>query len=96
MLITDARRSCRGVSAIPKSTGCSSSSSPFLRSRSTVVQIAKAEGLKVIASAGSEEKVQFLREIGADVAFNYKTTKTAEVLAKEGPINVSVVVRHLM
>ncbi|KAI0706447.1 NAD(P)-binding protein [Earliella scabrosa] len=54
----------------------------------TVVQIAKAEGLKVIASAGSEEKVQFLREIGADVAFNYKTTKTAEVLAKEGPINV--------
>ena len=61
---------------------------PFLRSRRTVVQIAKAEGLKVIASAGSEEKVQFLREIGADVAFNYKTTKTAEVLAKEGPINV--------
>ncbi|KAI0706490.1 hypothetical protein C8Q76DRAFT_800914 [Earliella scabrosa] len=36
---------------------------------STVVQIAKAEGLKVIASAGSEDK-------------------TAEVLEKEGPINI--------
>ena len=44
----------------------------------------------MIASAGSEDKVQFLREIGADVAFNYKTTKTADVLAKEGPINMSV------
>ena len=50
----------------------------------------------MIASAGSEDKVQFLREIGADVAFNYKTTKTAEVLAKEGPINMSVVFRYLM
>jgi hypothetical protein len=39
-----------------------------------VVQLAKLDGLKVIASAGSDEKVQFLKEIGADVAFNYKTT----------------------
>ncbi|KAI0750203.1 NAD(P)-binding protein [Daedaleopsis nitida] len=54
----------------------------------TVVQIAKAQGLKVIASAGSDEKVEFVRSIGADVAFNYKTTSTKEVLKKEGPINV--------
>jgi NADPH-dependent curcumin reductase CurA len=27
--------------------------------------------MKVIASAGSEEKVKFMKEIGADVAFNY-------------------------
>ena len=63
---------------------------PILRSRSTVVQIAKAEGLKVIASAGSEEKVQFLREIGADVAFNYKTVNTRKVLQAEGPVNMYV------
>lgn len=44
--------------------------------------------MKVIGSAGSEEKVQFMKEIGADVAFNYKTTSTIEVLAKEGPIDV--------
>jgi NADPH-dependent curcumin reductase CurA len=39
---------------------------------SFVIQLAKREGLKVIASAGSEEKVAFLKELGADVAFNYK------------------------
>jgi len=55
---------------------------------SLVIQLAKHDGLKVIASAGSEEKVTFLKELGADVAFNYKTTKTSEVLEKEGPIDV--------
>ncbi|KAJ3906694.1 hypothetical protein F5879DRAFT_944932 [Lentinula edodes] len=55
---------------------------------SLVVQLAKQDGLKVIASAGSDEKVKFCKEIGADVAFNYKTTNTADVLAKEGPINI--------
>ncbi|KAF8210835.1 alcohol dehydrogenase [Mycena galopus ATCC 62051] len=53
-----------------------------------VIQLAKRDGLKVIASAGSDEKVNFMREIGADVAFNYKTTDTREVLAREGPIDV--------
>ncbi|KAF8215356.1 hypothetical protein K438DRAFT_1801110 [Mycena galopus ATCC 62051] len=55
---------------------------------SMVIQIAKQDGLKVIASAGSEEKVKFMKEIGADVAFNYKTTDVREVLAKEGPIDI--------
>ncbi|KAF9553410.1 NAD(P)-binding protein [Agrocybe pediades] len=55
---------------------------------SLVIQLAKRDGLKVIGSAGSEEKVQFMKEIGADVAFNYKTTSTKEVLAKEKPIDI--------
>ncbi|KAJ3503200.1 hypothetical protein NLJ89_g8539 [Agrocybe chaxingu] len=55
---------------------------------SLVIQLAKADGLKVIASAGSDEKVQFMKELGADVAFNYKTSSVAEVLAKEGPIDI--------
>ncbi|KAJ7343061.1 hypothetical protein DFH08DRAFT_782765 [Mycena albidolilacea] len=55
---------------------------------SMAVQLAKKDGLKVIASAGSEEKVKFMKEIGADVAFNYKTTDVREVLAKEGPIDI--------
>ncbi|KAJ7448516.1 hypothetical protein FB451DRAFT_1288701 [Mycena latifolia] len=55
---------------------------------SFVIQLAKRDGLKVIASAGSDEKVQFMRDIGADVAFNYKTTDTREVLAREGPIDI--------
>ncbi|KZP04315.1 NAD-P-binding protein [Athelia psychrophila] len=55
---------------------------------SFVIQLAKLEGLKVIASAGSAEKVAFLKELGADVAFNYKTESTKEVLEREGPINI--------
>ncbi|KII94949.1 hypothetical protein PLICRDRAFT_33778 [Plicaturopsis crispa FD-325 SS-3] len=55
---------------------------------SLVIQLAKLDGLKVIASAGSDEKVEFMKSIGADIAFNYKTTNTLEVLQKEGPINV--------
>ncbi|PCH38847.1 NAD(P)-binding protein [Wolfiporia cocos MD-104 SS10] len=54
----------------------------------TVIQMAKAEGLKVIASAGSDEKVAFIKSLGADVAFNYKTEDTREILAREGPIDV--------
>ena len=57
---------------------------------STAIQLAKDAGLKVIASAGSDEKVGYMKSIGADVAFNYKTTKTADVLKKEGPINMCV------
>ncbi|KAF9026631.1 alcohol dehydrogenase [Hymenopellis radicata] len=55
---------------------------------SMVVQLAKLDGLKVIASTGSDAKVEFLKEIGADVAFNYKTTDTLEVLEREGPLDI--------
>ncbi|OSX59414.1 hypothetical protein POSPLADRAFT_1075592 [Postia placenta MAD-698-R-SB12] len=54
----------------------------------TVIQLAKQDGLKVIASAGSDEKVEFMKSIGADVAFNYKKEKTVDVLQREGPINI--------
>ncbi len=60
------------------------------RSRSFVIQLAKQDGLKVIASAGSDEKVQFCKDVGADVAFNYKTTSTTDILEKEGPLDLSV------
>lgn len=55
---------------------------------SFVIQLAKLEGLKVIASAGSDEKVAFARSLGADVAFNYKTESTEEVLKREGGIDI--------
>ncbi|KAG9097822.1 hypothetical protein FS749_005378 [Ceratobasidium sp. UAMH 11750] len=55
---------------------------------SPVAQLAKTKGLKVIASAGSGDKVRFMRSIGVDVAFNYKTDSVADVLAKEGPIDL--------
>ncbi|WP_033068384.1 NAD(P)H-quinone oxidoreductase [Thalassospira australica] len=39
----------------------------------TAIQLAKAFGAKVIATAGTDEKCQACRELGADVAINYKT-----------------------
>jgi NADPH-dependent curcumin reductase CurA len=56
------------------------------------IQLAKRAGMKVIASAGSAEKVEFMRTLGADVVFNYKTDDTREVLAKEGPVDVCVLI----
>ena len=53
-----------------------------------MIQLAKDAGLKVIASAGSDDKVAYMKSIGADVAFNYKTTSTKEVLAEHGPIDM--------
>ncbi|TCD60757.1 hypothetical protein EIP91_009550 [Steccherinum ochraceum] len=47
-----------------------------------------APHLKIIASAGSPEKLELMKESGADVVFNYKTTDTAEVLAEHGPIDI--------
>lgn len=49
-----------------------------------VIALAQRQGLKVIASAGSDEKVEYLRsELGVEVAFNYKKEKTREVLSKQ-------------
>jgi hypothetical protein len=53
-----------------------------------VGQLAKREGLFVIGSAGSDEKVKLLKELGFDVAFNYKTNDTLEVLRQHAPIQV--------
>ena len=52
----------------------------------TMVQMAKAAGIKVIASASTEEKCNVLRQLGADTVFNYKEDdeKTAVLEATEG------------
>jgi NADPH2:quinone reductase len=39
----------------------------------TAIQLAKAFGARVIATAGSAEKCEACRKLGADVAVNYKT-----------------------
>lgn len=54
-----------------------------------VGQFAKKQGLFVIGSAGSDEKVKFIKdELKFDHAFNYKTTDTATELAKFPPLNI--------
>jgi NADPH-dependent curcumin reductase CurA len=47
---------------------------------SAAVQIAKRMGLRVIGSAGSDEKVEWLRSLGVE-AFNYRETPAREALA---------------
>ncbi|KAI8813578.1 NADPH dependent alkenal/alkenone reductase [Cladochytrium replicatum] len=49
-----------------------------------VGQICKLKGMKVIGSAGSDEKVEFLKtQLGFDGAFNYKNFPTADDILKE-------------
>lgn len=52
-------------------------------------RLAKREGLKVIGSAGSDDKVQWLKdELNFDHAFNYKTADAKAELAKFDPLNI--------
>jgi hypothetical protein len=54
-------------------------------------QLAKLRGCRVIGSAGSMEKVQFLREeCGFDIAFDYKVGPVLEQLNLEAPDGIDV------
>jgi NADPH-dependent curcumin reductase CurA len=54
-------------------------------------QLAKLRGCRVIGSAGSMEKVRFLREeCGFDIAFNYKVGPVLEQLNLEAPDGIDV------
>jgi len=55
---------------------------------SMVIQLAKLKGMKVIASAGSDAKVDYMSSLGADFPFNYKKQSYESVLAEHGPIHV--------
>ncbi|XP_053089776.1 prostaglandin reductase 1 isoform X1 [Pangasianodon hypophthalmus] len=50
---------------------------------SVVGQIAKLKGCKVVGSAGSDAKVAYLKELGFDYAFNYKTVPSLEEALKQ-------------
>jgi NADPH2:quinone reductase len=49
---------------------------------SAAIQLGKAGGATVIATAGSDEKVEVCRQLGADHAINYKTRDFAEEVKK--------------
>ncbi|KAK7872298.1 hypothetical protein R5R35_002755 [Gryllus longicercus] len=56
---------------------------------STVGQIAKIKGCRVVGFAGSDDKVKWLKqELGFDAAFNYKTKDIAEALKEGAPKGV--------
>lgn len=58
---------------------------------SMVVQMAKATGARVIATAGSDAKCELLKEeLGVDLALNYKTDQIAERALEFAPAGVNV------
>lgn len=44
----------------------------------------------MIAFAGSDKKVSWLKELGADHVFNYKTTTVHDALSKAAPKGVNI------
>jgi len=57
---------------------------------SAVVQIAKAIGARVVTTAGSPEKLAICRDLGADLAINYKTDDVSARVKEFAPQGVSV------
>lgn len=58
---------------------------------SIVGQIGKAEGLRVIGTAGSDDKCRWLEdELGFNKAINYKSDKLAEQIAEATPDGVDI------
>jgi len=56
-----------------------------------VGQIAKIKGCRVVGSAGSDEKVAYLKALGFDAAFNYKTEPSIyKALRRECPEGIDV------
>lgn len=53
-----------------------------------VGQIAKIKGARVVGTAGSDEKVAYLKELGFDEAINYKMANIPEALAAAAPNGV--------
>lgn len=57
---------------------------------STVVQIAKAKGMTVIASAGGAEKCAWVRSLGADAVIDYKAGPVVKALRQAAPDGIDV------
>ena len=57
---------------------------------SAVVQIAKARGMTVIASAGGAEKCAWVRSLGADQVIDYKAGPVLKSLAAAAPDGIDV------
>lgn len=55
-----------------------------------VGQLAKREKLKVIGSAGTDDKVEYLKSLGFDAAWNYKKISTKEALKQYAPEGIDI------
>ncbi|MEP6915450.1 MAG: NAD(P)H-quinone oxidoreductase [Acidobacteriota bacterium] len=57
----------------------------------TAIQLAHAAGAMVLATAGSDHKCEACRRLGAAVAINYRTADFVEVVRREAPGGVDVI-----
>ncbi len=57
---------------------------------SMVIQMAKASGARVIATAGSDEKATECQKLGADAAVNYKSQDIAAAVKEFSPTGVNI------
>jgi NADPH2:quinone reductase len=57
---------------------------------SKVVQMAKIIGARVVTTGGSDEKCEYAKKLGADVAINYKTQNVTEEVKKFAPQGVNL------
>jgi NADPH-dependent curcumin reductase CurA len=57
---------------------------------SAVVQIAKAQGMTVIGSAGGADKCEFVKSLGADAVVDYKAQPVLKGLAAAAPDGIDV------
>jgi NADPH-dependent curcumin reductase CurA len=57
---------------------------------SAVGQMARIAGCRVIGSAGSAEKVAWIRELGCDAAFDYRERSPREALADLAPDGIDI------
>ncbi|MFH1918266.1 MAG: NADPH:quinone reductase [Planctomycetota bacterium] len=57
---------------------------------SAVVQMAKAAGARVITTAGSDEKAEACRQLGADAVVRYRSEDTDEAIRRFAPDGVNV------
>ncbi|KAL4809240.1 hypothetical protein BDV18DRAFT_131556 [Aspergillus unguis] len=56
-----------------------------------VGQLCKHEGLKVIGSVGSDEKLDYItKDLGFDAGFNYKKEKPSDALARLAPNGIDI------
>jgi NADPH-dependent curcumin reductase CurA len=53
-------------------------------------QMAKIAGCRVVGSAGSEQKLAWLRELGFDAAFNYRERPARDGLAEAAPEGIDI------
>ena len=54
----------------------------------TAIQVARALGARVFASAGTDEKCQVCRDLGAEVAINHKSQDFVAILKQHGGANL--------